>query len=182
MHPRLTELRDFVDAQRSALLSAASAVPPDRWTERPVPGRWSVTELFEHLYKVEHSCARAIAKGIADARVAGPPLEDKTSSVLGGLDGRDLMNRSKPLQAPDRVVPQGSWTREQALEALASSRAELHAAMEAGDGLALGSVHLTHARLGVLDLYQWILFIGQHEMRHVAQAREISEQLVTAAR
>jgi hypothetical protein len=150
--------------------------------ERPVPGRWSLTELFEHLYKVEHSCARAIAKGVAEARAAGHPPEEETSSVLGGLDGRELTNRSKPLQAPDRVVPEAGWTREQALEGLATSRAELHAAMDAGDGLALGSVHLTHARLGEIDLYQWILFIGQHEMRHVAQAREISEQLVTATR
>jgi hypothetical protein len=141
-----------------------------------------VSELFEHLYKVEHRCARVIAKGSAEARAAGHPFEDKTSSVLGGLDGRDLTDRGKPLQAPDRVAPQGGWTREQALDALATSRGELHAAMQAGDGLALGSVHQTHARLGVIDLYQWILFIGQHEMRHVPQAREIAEQLVTMAR
>lgn len=182
MHPRLTELRDYVDAQRSALLSVASAVPAERWTERPSAGRWSLTELFEHLYKVEHSCARAIAKGVADARAAGHPPETKTSSVMGGLDGQDITDRSTRVQVSERVAPSGEWTREQALEKLDASRYELHEAMQSGDGLALGTVHQTHARLGEIDLYKWILFVGQHEARHVAQAAEIAEQLAAYVR
>src|SRR3954470_6729445 len=74
MHSRLTELRDYVDAQRSALLAAAEALPRERWTERPAPDRWSMTELFEHLYKVEHGCARVIAKGATEARASGHPM------------------------------------------------------------------------------------------------------------
>ncbi|MDB4886632.1 MAG: hypothetical protein JWN79_2070, partial [Gemmatimonadetes bacterium] len=43
----------------------------------------------------------------------------------------------------------------------------------AADGLALQSVRHAHPRLGDIDLYQWILFIGQHEARHVPQVAEI---------
>jgi hypothetical protein len=107
MHRRLTELVDFVEAQRAALLDAVYAVPEERWTERPAPGRWSVSE---------------------------------------------------------------------------SSRTELHEAMRAADGLALSSVRVTHPRLGELDLYQWILFVGQHEARHREQIDEVVEQLAGASR
>jgi hypothetical protein len=31
--------------------------------------------------------------------------------------------------------------------------------------------------LGEIDLYQWILFVGQHEKRHLSQLEEIAEQL-----
>ena len=182
MHPRLTELRDYVDAQRSALLSTASAVPRERWTERPGPDRWSLVELFEHLYKVEHGSARAIARAAAAARAAGHPLETDTHSVFGSLDAARLRDRSRRLEVPERVAPSGTWTADEALEKLAASRAELHDAIEAGNGLALGSVYQTHARLGELDLYRWILFIGEHEERHVQQAAEIVEQLGAAAR
>lgn len=182
MHPRLTELREYVDAQRSALLAAASSLPPERWTERPAPGRWSVVELFEHLYKVEHSCARVIARGAADARAADHPRETDTHSVLGRLDAAGLRDRSRRLEVPERVAPTGDWSPAEALDKLQASRAELHAAIQAADGLALGSVYQTHARLGEIDLYKWILFVGEHEARHVQQAAEIVEQLAAPAR
>ena len=182
MHPRLTELRDHVDAQRSALLAAVAALPPDRWTERPAPGRWSVVELFEHLYKVEHSCARVIAKGVADARAAGHPAETSTDSVLGALAAFGLRDRSQKREVPERVAPAGTWSPDEAREKLATSRAELHEAIRAADGLALGSIRQTHARFGDLDLYTWILFVAEHEARHAQQAAEIAEQLGAVTR
>ena len=75
------------------------------------------------------------------------------------------------------MAPTGTWSANEARENLSASRAELHEAMRAGDGLRLGTIRQTHARLGELDLYGWILFIGKHEARHVQQAREIVEQI-----
>jgi uncharacterized damage-inducible protein DinB len=80
------------------------------------------------------------------------------------------------------VAPAGGWSPREALDRLAASRAELHEAMHAGNGLALGSVYQTHARLGEIDLYRWILFVAEHEARHTGQAAEIVEQLGAAAR
>ena len=182
MHPRLTELREYADAQRSALLAAASALPRERWTERPADGRWSMVELLEHLYKVEHGCARVIARGVADARAGDHPMETDAHSVLGTLDGTGLRDRSRRLEVPERVAPAGGWSPQEALDRLSTSRRELHDAIRAGDGLALGSVYQTHPRLGEIDLYRWILFIAEHEARHVQQAAEIAEQLAVSAR
>jgi hypothetical protein len=78
------------------------------------------------------------------------------------------------------VRPTGGWSRARTLEALRTSRAELSEAIRVADGLALGTVRFQHTRFGELDLYQWILFIGQHEERHLAQALEIVEQLAAA--
>jgi hypothetical protein len=102
--------------------------------------------------------------------------------VLGALDGRRLVDRSNRLQASERSLPTGGWTRERALAALQSSRAELYEAIHAADGLALSSVRLGHPRLGELDLYQWMLFVGQHEVRHLDQINEVSEQLTGSGR
>ncbi|MEA2712972.1 MAG: hypothetical protein QOK27_933, partial [Gemmatimonadales bacterium] len=38
---------------------------------------------------------------------------------------------------------------------------------------ALGGLTFSHPLLGSLDLYQWILFVGQHEARHAAQIAEL---------
>lgn len=182
MHPRLTELREYADAQRSALLAAASPLPLERWTERPAEGRWSLVELFEHLYKVEHGCARLIARSVAEARAAGHPMETDEHSVLGTLDATGLRDRGRRMEVPERVAPAGGWSPQEAVDRMTASRAELHDAIRAGDGLALGSIYQTHPRLGEIDLYRWILFIAEHEARHVPQAAEIVEQLAAPAR
>lgn len=181
MHRRLAELVEYLDAARASLLDAAASVPADRFAERPAPDRWSAAEVMEHLARVETSCARVVAKRAADARQKGIGAESDDSSVLHVLDHMPLTDRTKRLEAPELVAPSGGWTREGALEALAASRAELIRAVADAEGLALGSVRYTHVRLGELDLYQWILFVGKHEERHTQQINEIATQLGATA-
>ncbi len=181
MQRRLTELAEYADATRAALLGVARAIPAGRFTERPAIGRWSAAELLEHLARVESGCARVIAKRAAGARDAGVGAEREESSMLGALDGRGVTDRSRKLTAPEIVAPAGGFTRQGAFDALTASRTELERAIAGADGLALGEVRHTHVVLGELDLYQWILFVAQHERRHLQQLEEIAEQLRAAA-
>ncbi len=57
------------------------------------------------------------------------------------------------------------------------TRAALRAAILAGDGRALSEVVQPHPVLGPINLYQWALFVGSHEIRHTGQVREIADQL-----
>jgi hypothetical protein len=57
---------------------------------------------------------------------------------------------------------------------LQQSREKLRAALIGGEGLALSEVKHEHRALGVIDLYQWAIFVGAHEARHTAQVREIA--------
>ena len=180
MHPRLAELSEHLAAQRRRLLDVASAVPSDRWQTRPVEGRWSVSEILQHLHQVETSCAAVLAKRIAKAREDGHATEQESSSVLGTLDHLRVSELDRKLEAPERARPADNPDRETAERRLAESRAALLAALESGDGLALGEIRHTHLRFGELDLYQWCLFVAEHEKRHVTQLRELAAQLAPA--
>jgi len=177
MHPRLAELFEHLAQERRDLLDVASTVPDHRWQARPAEDRWSVSEIFEHLYRVERGAGGVIAKRIAKARAEGHPAETETSSVLGTLDEFRVSQLSRKLVAPEIVTPTENPDRATAERQLAESRAALLAAMELGDGLALGSIRHTHLRFGELDLYQWILFVAEHERRHEAQLRDVVRQL-----
>lgn len=181
MHSRLAELSEYLAQERRDLLDLASAVPDDRWQVRPAEGRWSVSEIFEHLSRVERSATGVVAKRIAKARAEGHPGETETSSVLGTLDQFQVSQLTRKLVAPEIVAPTENPDRETAERQLAESRAALIAAMEQGDGLALGSIRHTHLRFGELDLYQWILFVAEHERRHTAQLRDVVQQLATVS-
>ena len=166
-----------MDEQRAALLRAVADFSDSDWTRRPAADRWSVGDVCEHLHRVERGCARLVAKRGAEAREAGHPAETEDGSVLESLAFARLDDRSDRREAPERVAPEGGWSREAALAALEHSRAELRGAIAAADGLALQSVRHEHPRLGDIDLYQWILFVGAHEARHLSQIVEIRQAL-----
>jgi hypothetical protein len=174
MHPRLLELVHYAIAQREALLQAVHLVPVDAREGRRRPGTWSVAEVLEHLHRVETGIARVILRTIERASVEGIREERETESLLHSLDSLRLLERDRHLSAPESVAPRGEFTSAQGLSALASSREAFLTAVRTGDRLALGSLTFPHPLLGPLNLYQWILFVGQHEKRHAAQIAEIA--------
>lgn len=180
MHPRLAELTEYLAQQRRAVIAAAAAVPTEQWTERPAADRWSVSQILEHLHRVESGSAALVAKRIARAREAGHPAETETSSVLGTLERFPVSDRSRRLVAPAIVDPSENPDRETVERRLAESRAAMLAAIESGDGLALGEIRHTHLRFGELNLYEWILFVAEHEKRHALQLAEVAAQLAPA--
>jgi hypothetical protein len=177
MHRRLAELVDYVEVQRAALLAAIEPIPEARREERPDPDCWSVAEVLEHLHRVERGIARLAAQGIERARVQGVGPERSEESVLGLLDAFQLARRSQKIATPEPVAPRGAYTAAQALVALAESRQALLSTLASADGLALGQITYPHPLLGVLSLYQWVLFVGQHEARHALQIQEIAGRL-----
>ena len=181
MHSRLAELTEYLAQQRRAVLAAAAAVPSARWSERSAPDRWSVSQILEHLHKVERGAAGLVAKRIAGAKAAGHPPETDSSSVLGTLERFPVSDRGKRLVAPALVEPTENPDRATVEQQLAESRAALLAAIESGDGLALGEIRHTHMRFGELDMYQWILFVAEHEKRHARQLEELAAQLSPAS-
>lgn len=175
MHPRLSELLAYLDAQRARVLGAASGLPVSRWGERPSPERWSVAEVYWHLQRVEHGVAKLIRRRATEAREQGIPAEQDASSTLHALDDRRVADRSRRLQTSLHLSPTEIPSAEMVQQQLEESRQLLRAAVAEADGLALGNVMHPHPVLGEINLYQWILFVGQHEERHAAQIAETAQ-------
>ena len=179
MHPRIAELLDYDQRQRVVLLDALSLIPEPLRDRRCDAATWSPAEVLEHLYRVERGIARLIAHSVAQAKVDGLKPEGEVSSVLTSLDSLHVMDRSRRISAPDPVMPRGEMTAAQAEAALTDSRQALVSALREADGLALGRITRTHPTLGTLNLYQWVLFVGQHEARHACQLQDLARQLVS---
>ena len=174
MHPRLTELLDYLDDTRASVLGAASMVPRERWGVRPAPDRWSVAEICWHLQRVESGVAKLIRMRTTEARAAGHPEEPADSPLLGTRDRFGIVDRTRRLEAPARVAPPESPPAEDAQRLLEESRALLRVAIAEADGLALGLIMHPHPVVGEINLYDWILFVGLHEQRHLLQIGEVA--------
>ena len=169
MHARLAETMDYVEEKRKELLQSFAGVPGDRLSRRPSAGGWSVAEILDHLGIVESGIARLITKRAGRAREAGLGDERSTESVLGSFDPHRAKLDNAAMQAPETVQPRANADIDEALAGLKSSREALRAAAQAASGLSLGEIKHTHPILGELDLYQWLIFVGQHEGRHRKQ-------------
>ena len=177
MHPRTSELLSYLETQRMVLFGVVALIPDTLRDRRPDPGVWSVAEVLEHLHRVERGIARLIARSLERAKPGAIEPEQEDASVLGSLDALGLLDRSRPLSAPEPVMPRGELTAAQAMAALTESRSTLVSALKAGDGLALGRITHPHPLLGQLNLYQWVLFVGQHEARHAGQLQDVVRRL-----
>jgi len=160
---------DYVEEKRQELLQSFEGVDGDRLCRRASPDRWSVAEILEHLRMVESGVARLITKRVGQAKEAGLGEEKSTASVLPSFNPYSAMLEKAVMQAPATVQPRANIDISDALEGLGSSREALRAAVVSASGLALGEIKHTHQILGELDLYQWLIFVGQHEGRHRKQ-------------
>jgi uncharacterized damage-inducible protein DinB len=174
MQPRIQEVLGYLDSTRSELSNAVDAVSPERRSERPAPECWSVAEVLDHLNIIETRIIQLLNGQITAARTGDVGPETETSSVIDSIDRTRIRDRSQRVTAPEMVRPQSGRDATSAWEALQQSRAGLRAAVLAGDGLALGEIKYQHPALGLINMYQWIIFVGSHEARHTDQIREIA--------
>jgi hypothetical protein len=169
MHARLAETMDYVEEKRKELLQSFAGASSNRLSQRVVKDSWSVAEILDHLRMVESGVARIITKRVGQAREAGLGEEKSTASVMPSFDRYSAILEGAVLKSPEVVLPRAEVDFKEAFDGLESSRQALRAAVGSANGLALGEIKHTHAVLGELDLYQWLIFVGQHEGRHRKQ-------------
>ena len=104
MHPRLEEVLNYLDSERTALREAVESVPTELRDQAPGPDRWSVALVLQHLVIIEKRIAVGLTKWIIDAQAKGLEPETETSSVLNSLDLALIEDRSRPRKAPEEAV------------------------------------------------------------------------------
>ena len=178
LHPRLAELVTLLRDARAELLNVLNAVSFSDATRRPSDDGWSVAQIAEHLRLVE-VVGRPDARRPREAdRSRGARTRDRHE--LGARRARSLSVRGAAIPAAGaadrdpgrRCRPYGRLSPRSA-----KSRQRLLGLIDRVNGRALGRLTYPHPRLGALSFYEWILFLGQHERRHAAQAREVIAML-----
>jgi hypothetical protein len=130
--------------------------------------------VVEHLGLTEAGLARQIVDAVDLRRASGLMRDRSTDPVTPTLDVAMFLDRNRRVVARDTLHPTG-LDMATARRRLDDFRRDFRAAIVSFDGLAIDTVAFPHPRLGDLNVYQWVLFIGAHEGKHAAQIREIAE-------
>jgi len=163
-----------LEGSRRRLLAAIEGVTGEQWTRRPEEGRWSIAECVEHIGSAELPRERPFASGAREQ-----PTEEERREIRKKDDyvRTFLRDRSQKGEAPERIRPRGRFaTREEAIRTFEERRAANLAWVRA-TAEPLRDRYGAHPFAGVIDGFQWILFLAAHCDRHAAQIEEIRRDL-----
>ncbi|MCA1817861.1 MAG: DinB family protein [Acidobacteria bacterium] len=128
-------------------------------------GGWSVAQIVEHLSRTERGVARTLEKILSEA--AGGDGDATRAFAPFSLDDYVERSRERKFEAPEFIRPRGLALTE-SLARLRESRAQLESLrprFESADY----SRQFAHPAFGMLNVGQWLAFVGMHEERHLRQ-------------
>jgi hypothetical protein len=138
-------------------------------------GGWSVAEIVEHLSRTERRVARSLDGMLPQAAHEAHDGENGRSSFVPfSLDDFVEQARDQKFEAPEYIRPRGSSLAD-SLAHLKESRAALEA-MRPRFKAADYSKQFPHPAFGMLNVGQWLAFIGIHEERHLRQIERTLEE------
>jgi hypothetical protein len=181
MRQQLAELFSYMDETRDKLVGTAQSINPAFAGVRPKQDGWTAEENLAHLAIVEDRVSRLVAWGVDWAKTNGIGPETSDESIMSSLDEHGVADATVKMQAPPTVAPPEGRPIDESLTSLAASRPRLKEALIAGQGLDLSSVKRGHQALGDINLYQWALFVAQHEERHRRQIEKAMGEVTAMA-
>jgi len=159
-----------LEASRRRLLAGLEGLTEEQWRSRPAPDRWSIAECAEHITAAEVPLPKLLTSSIAAEPPADerPKIRDKDDYVR-----KVLRDRSRQDEAPERLRPKGRFpTREETIRVF-DERRRANLVFVRTTSEALRDWFAPHPFAGLIDGYQWILFLAAHTDRHAAQIEEI---------
>ena len=170
------EIFENIDGARARLEEGVRDLGEGGEDFRAEPGRWTVAEIVEHLSIVEGNVVKLCRRLLDKAEAEGHAREEGAPFPPASLAEFAERSRAK-FTAPEAIAPSGSRPLSDSLAALRESRAALRALrprIERAEGAAL---RFPHPAFGPINLYQWLLFIGAHELRHLAQIEAVKQAM-----
>jgi hypothetical protein len=172
MQPNVEEIFAYLTRVRGEVASVIEATPRAKMDRDPGNGKWSGTGIIQHMGKVEGATAKLLEGQFAAAMAAGMPEDTAHKSWINSLDRLNVVDRSRVINAPERLYPEAAADLDASWASLQAVRERLKRAVLSVDGRDLSVVSAPHPIFGPLNAYEWVLMVGKHEERHITQLRQ----------
>ncbi len=174
MNTKVQEIINEINDVRQQIYAAVAELSQEQMDFKPSPDVWSISEVLSHLNIVEKGLPKLYSILLKKAEDAGFKPETE-GSMLNSLDYAQLEVVNQKMPAPERVLPQAGIEKAELLTALQASRQAVIDAVAPAGNYDFSEVKWAHPFLGEINFYQWILFIGKHEQRHLGQINDIRQ-------
>ncbi len=176
MNKHVVEIVECIERDRQHLLASVNDLSQGQLDFRSSDDTWSVGEVLNHLHLTELGIVKLIKLSVLKAEKSGVNNshgETDGRSWLTSLDRFAIETPLKKFKAIERIVPRAGLQKDDLMSDLRRSRAELLDAVGATANFDFAQIGYPHPFLGEFNLYQWIRFVGKHELRHTNQIEAI---------
>jgi DinB superfamily len=160
-----------LDQTQKAFLASIQGLSEAQWKWKPAPDRWSVAEVAEHI-----TLSESMLRGMVTDQAMKAPA---TPEVLAKTKGKEaailkmIPDRTNKAQAPEMLVPKGTYPTEAATVAAFKDARAQTIALAKDTSKDLRAYAMANPAVQELDAYQWLLFLSAHTERHTKQIEEV---------
>jgi len=172
IYHNIAEIFQMIEKADARFTASVAGLTESQENFRPAPDRWTIAENAEHISIVNSGFLRLTHKLLKQAEAdPKPSIADLGLSPITMTNEDELKPRK--WTAPEIVLPQGGV---RVADAVAKNRSviddlfNLRARLELVD---LSAQTWMHPALGQLNLYQWLILLGEHEERHRLQIEAV---------
>jgi uncharacterized damage-inducible protein DinB len=161
---------EYLAESRERLVLTVEGLSDEQRNFQPAQDRWSIAECVEHITVVEASVLRSVLQVLQSA-----PQPERQSEAQGKEQVilERVPARERRVKGPEEAMPQGRWPDFEDLMRQFEATRERSVRFSAVTQADLRNHFFPHPFLGLLDCYQWLLFLSAHCERHVRQIEEV---------
>ena len=164
------EMLDSIDESRNRLLARVGNLNEAESEMRAAPDAWSVAEIMEHLSISEDGVMKLIGMMLTKAEAGGGSAKEPARRFAPvSIDHFTERSLKEKYEAPEFIRPRGGVALADSIAKMQQIRATLHGMRPRLEAADLTNARYPHPIFGPLNAYQWILFLGAHEERHLRQ-------------
>ena len=176
MLPILQRRFRALENSKSAMLEQLRALPADRLSEHPIPGKWSAAELIDHIARVEGGILGVVKQKVGETQREPVKVGDR----VGSLIVRNVMRSPLRVKVPEQasvVMPSSTVSAAEAVAEWDRVREQWHDFLTHVRGPDLKGGVFSHPRGGLFTLPETVLFVRLHHDHHRAQLARIAKAL-----
>src|SRR5262245_27373107 len=167
----IADIFAMIEKMNARFISSINGLSETQENFRPAPDRWTIAENVEHISIVNSGFLRLTYKLLKQAEAAPRPARGNLQmSALTLTDNGELLGK---MEAPEIVRPKGDVPVAQSISKNQQAIDDLFKLQPRLDSIDLSELNWPHPMLGQLNLYQWLLLLGEHVERHRLQIETV---------
>lgn len=171
---KFQDINPYMDKVRQDLMRVLNSFGSDEKELREKPDGWNVTEVVEHLGKLEGVIQYQLNQVLKKEPIlASEPLDEKTTDVMNILQSSGIIGEK--IEAPEMTRPSGTISYEEAITKLDEVRAATKALILKLAERNTNDLLFPHPFGFEMNANQWAHFIAIHETLHINQIKRIRE-------
>lgn len=176
IYQSIAEIYEVNDEIRAKLKKLVGNLTDEQLHFLPADESWTVKQIVEHISIVEDGIIKISAKLLSKAQENGGK-SDGSAKISAEFLQKIFEGKNKKFAAPERVFPTGNLTIAESFEKMDENRQKLKELRTLFESVEETQMKFPHPAFGDMTSHEWLLLLGGHEQRHIAQIQRILSQM-----